>query len=71
LRRRAGDFGRRGNAYAAKNDIPSHYCELGDKTNHARPEKRRPQAPNFQGVFLILVAKAPALVWQAKNHRHG
>ena len=71
LRRMAGDFGRRVNAYAHKHQIPIHYCELGDKTKHARAEKLRPQDPDFQGVFLILVAKAPALVWQAKNNRHG
>lgn len=71
LRRMAGDCGRRINAYARKNHIPLHYCELGDKTKHARAEKLRPRDPNFQGVFAILVAKAPALVWQAKHNRHG
>jgi hypothetical protein len=71
LRRMAGDLGRRVNAYAKKHSIPLHYCELGDKTKHARAEKLRPQDPNFQGVFAIFVAKAPALVWQAKNNRQG
>jgi hypothetical protein len=50
LRRMAGDFGRRVNAYARKKKIPIHYCPLGDKTKHARAEKLRPQDPNFQGV---------------------
>ena len=63
LRRMAGDFGRRVNAYAHKHGIPIQYCELGDKTKHARAEKLRPQDPNFQGVFLVFVAKAPALVY--------
>jgi hypothetical protein len=67
----AGDFARRVNACADKHAIPIHYCELGDKTKHARAEKFRPQNPNFPGVFLILVAKAPTLVWQAKPNRHG
>jgi len=71
LRKMAGDFGRRVNAYGRKKGIPIHYCQLGDKTKHARAEKLRPNGPNFQGVFLILVAKAPALVWQAKNNRQG
>lgn len=71
LRRLAGDFGRRVNAYAEKHQISLQYCELGDKTKHERAEKLKPQGPNFQGVFMILVAKAPALVWQAKqNRRH-
>ena len=67
----AGDFGRRVNAYAHKHGIPIQYCELGDKTKHARAEKLRPQDPNFQGVFLIFVAKTPALVWQAKTNPQG
>jgi len=71
LRKMAGDFGRRVNAYARKKGIPIHYCQLGDKTKHARAEKLRPNDPNFQGVFVILVAKGPALVWQAKNNRQG
>ena len=36
-----GDFGRRVNAHADKHGIPIHYCELGDKTKHARAEKLR------------------------------
>jgi hypothetical protein len=71
LRKMAGDFGRRVNAYARKKGIPIHYCQLGDKTKPARAEKLRPNDPNFPGVFVILVAKAPALVWQAKNNCQG
>jgi hypothetical protein len=67
----AGDFARWVNPYAQKHAIPIHYCELGDRAKHARAQKLRPQDPNFQGVFAILVAKAPALVWQAKTNRHG
>lgn len=69
LRNLAGDCGRRVNTYAREHQIPLHYCEPGDKTKHARAEKLRPADPNFQGVFAIFVAKAPALVWQAKNNR--
>jgi hypothetical protein len=71
LRGMAGDLGRRINAYAKKHQIPLEYCELGDKTKHARAQKLRPQDPAFQGVFAIFVAKAPALVWQAKNNPQG
>jgi hypothetical protein len=69
LRRMAGDFGRRVNAYARKHQIPIEYCPVGDRSKHERAEKLRPKDPNFQGVFLIFVAKAPALVWQAQNNR--
>ncbi|HZD07177.1 MAG TPA: hypothetical protein VE176_02950, partial [Candidatus Limnocylindrales bacterium] len=71
LRRMSGDLGRRISAYARKQQIALHYCEIGDKTKHARAEKLRPLDPNFQGVFAIFVARAPALVWQAKNNRQG
>ena len=71
LRRMAGDFGRRVQAYGRHHQIPIHYCEIGDKTKHAQAEKLRPSDPKFKGVFAILVSKAPALVWQAKNNRQG
>jgi hypothetical protein len=71
LRSLAGDFARRVQAYARKHQIPMRYCPIGDKTKHAQAEKLRPDDPNFQGVFAIFVAKGPALVWQAKNNRHG
>jgi len=71
LRSMAGDFGRRVQAYAKKHRIPLRYCPIGDKTKHAEAERLRPADPNFQGVFAIFVAKAPALVWQAKNNRAG
>jgi hypothetical protein len=71
LRRMAGDAGRRVGAYARKHQIPIRYCEIGDRTKHAKAEKLRPADPNFQGVFAIFVAKAPALVWQVKKNRQG
>ena len=71
LRAMAGDFARRVHAFAEKNQIPIRYCEMGDKTKHAQAEKLRPKDGDFQGVFLILVAKASALVWQANNNRRG
>lgn len=71
LRSLSGDLARRVRAYARKQNIPFEYYPIGDKTKHAKAEKLRPTAPNFQGVFAIFVAKAPALVWQAKNNRAG
>jgi hypothetical protein len=71
LRRMAGDFARRVKAFSAKEQIPLQYCELGQKGKHLRAEKLRPKAADFQGVFLILVARAPAPVWQVyKSRRH-
>ena len=71
LRKLAGDFARRVHAYARKHKIPLRYFAIGDKTKHAQAEKLRPVDPKFRGVFAIFVAKAPALVWQAKNNPAG
>jgi|Tabmets5t2r1_1033131.scaffolds.fasta_scaffold18389_1 hypothetical protein len=71
LRKLAGDFARRVHAYACKHKIPLRYFVTGDKTKHTEAEKLRPLDPKFRGVFAIFVAKAPALVWQAKNNHNG
>jgi len=67
----AGDFARRVKAFSAKHQIPLQYCELGQKDKHLRAEKLRPKDPSFQGVFLILVARGPAPVWQVYKSRRG
>jgi hypothetical protein len=67
LRRMAGDFARRVKAFSQKHKTPLQYCEIGDRNKYEKAEKARPKDPNFQGVFLILVARAPALVWQIMN----
>jgi hypothetical protein len=71
LQQMAGDFSRRLHAFAKKANIPVIYCRLGDKTKHQRAEKLLPKDPLFQGIFAILVARAPALVWKAKRNREG
>ena len=71
LRQFSGDLGRRVQAYARKHQIPLCHFLMGDKTKHAHARKLLPTDPNFQGVFAIFVAKAPALLWQAKNNRAG
>lgn len=71
LRQMAGEFSRRLRAYCRKHQIPVKYCPVGDKTKHAQAEKFRPKDPNFQGLFLVLVAKAPALVWKVWKNPKG
>jgi hypothetical protein len=71
LRKLAGDFARRVQAYARKHKIVLRYCATGEKDKHAQAVKLRPIDPKFRGVFAIFVAKAPGLVWQAKNNREG
>ena len=71
LRKLAGDFGRRVNAYASKHKVPLRYFGVGEKDKHAQAEKLRPQDPKYRGVFAIFVSKASGLVWQAKNNQAG
>jgi hypothetical protein len=71
LRRMAGDFARRVKAFSEKHKVLLQYCEIGDKNKYARAEKARPKDANFQGIFLILVARAPAPVWQIKKSRQA
>jgi hypothetical protein len=71
LEQMAGDVSRRVFAFAKKHAIPIIRCPLGDKTKHTRAEKLRPTDSAFQGVFAILVARAPGLVWKARLNRAG
>jgi len=71
LRSMAGDFARRVKAFSQKHKIPLQYCEIGDRHKYQKAEKVRPNDPDFQGIFLILVARAPAPVWEVKKSRRG
>jgi hypothetical protein len=68
--RMAGRFSRRVHAYARRHRIPLLHCEPGVR-KHELAEQYRPSAPTFRGVFLILVAKAPALVWEVTHGSSG
>ena len=58
----ADRFSRRVNAHAKRPHIPPpHGAPAVHKYKFA--EQYRPADPTFTGVFLILVAKAPALIW--------
>lgn len=70
LKRMAGDFSRRLRAYCAKQEIPVIYCPPKTR-KHEIAEEHRPSDPDFQGLFLVLVAKAPALVWEVKRCSNG
>jgi hypothetical protein len=71
LRRMAGDFARRVKVFSQKHKIPLQYCEIGERNKYQKAEKARPKDANFQGIFLILVARAPAPVWQINKSRRG
>ena len=65
LMQMAGRFSRRVHAWANGHGIPLIHCPP-DQRKHELAEKYLPADPQFRGLFLILVAKAPALVWEVR-----
>ena len=65
LMRMAGRFSRRLRAWAKDNKIPVIYCSPGED-KHKMAERHLATHETKPGLFLILVWKAPALVWEAQ-----
>lgn len=70
LMRIAGRFSRRVRGWAKKHNIPVIYCRAGER-KHRIAEEHRPGDPKFQGIFAVLVNKAPAPVWQVLRFKGG
>jgi len=70
LMRMAGRFSRRLRAWAEANNVPVVYSSPGERkhdiaTQYLSTREAKP------GLFLILVSKAPALVWEARKTGTG
>ena len=70
LMRFAGRFSRRIRANAKKNNIPLIDCKPKER-KHELAQQYAPKDPLFQGVFCILVNRAPASVMQVKRFDNG
>ena len=70
LMRMAGRFSRRVRAHAKAHQIPLKDCASGER-KHEIAEEYLPKDPNFTGIFLILVARAPAPVWDVQCSKSG
>jgi hypothetical protein len=70
LMRMAGRFSRRVRAHAKAHQIPLVDCGPGER-KHELAEKYLPQEAHFAGVFLILVARAPAPVFDVQCSPKG
>jgi len=70
LQKMAGRFSRRVHAYAKEKHIPLLHCQTGVR-KHELAQEHLPRDPNFQGLFLVLVAKAPGLVWEVRTCKNG
>jgi hypothetical protein len=65
LIRMAGRFSRRLRAWAKENKVPVIYCPPGEE-KHKMAEQHVATHETKPGLFLVLVSKAPALVWEAQ-----
>jgi hypothetical protein len=65
LMRMAGRFSRRLRAWAKENKVPVTYCSPGED-KHRMAEQHLATHETKPGLFMILVSKAPALVWEAQ-----
>jgi hypothetical protein len=66
LIRLAGRFARRVRGWAKANGVPVIDCAAGERKHRIAEDYLRDHAVGV-GVFLILVAKAPATVWKVKR----
>jgi hypothetical protein len=69
LMRLSGRFSRRVRAYAKASGIPLIDCRPGER-KHDIAEEHLKKTPVAQGVFLILVARAQAPVWDVTGKQH-
>ena len=70
LMRLAGRFSRRLRAYAQDHQIPVINCDAGIR-KHEIAEQYLAEHPQAQGLFMVLVARAQAPIWQVKRGANG
>jgi hypothetical protein len=59
----AGRFARRVRAWGQANDVPVNYFKAGERKHRIAAQHLAARPLSQLGVFLVLVAKAPASVW--------
>jgi hypothetical protein len=70
LMRLAGRFARRVRAWAAGHNVPVIDCKSGERKHRVAEDYLREHTVGV-GVFLILVARAPATVWKVSRTSAG
>ena len=71
LMRMAGRLARRVKAWGSANGVPVVFCKAGERKHRIAEEYLATHEITGPGVFLILVAKAPATVWKVKRSANG
>ena len=69
LMRMASRFSRRLHGYAKAEGIPLVHCQAGER-KHELAEEYLAKTQMTQGLFLILVGRAQAPVWDITGHHH-
>ena len=70
LMRMAGRFSRRVRGWARAHGVPVIDCKAGER-KHLIAEEYLATHSVGSGVFMVLVARAPATVWEVKRSRSG
>jgi len=70
LMRMAGRLSRRVRAHAKVHQIPIIDCKRGER-KYEIAKQYLPEDPDFVGVFLILMGRAPAPVWDVQRTKKG
>ena len=70
LMRIAGRFARRVQAWAKSKTVPIAYSVAGERIEDLA-ESYLPGDPSFEGVFLIVVGRAPGNVWDVQHTGDG
>lgn len=68
--RMAGRFSRRVRAFAKARGIPVVFCQVGTR-KHALAGEYLAHHPKVRGVFMIVIARAPAPVWEVQRSTEG
>jgi hypothetical protein len=71
LQRLSGRCSRRLRAYAAKHGIPVVYSTTKGDRKHLTADDYRPQDPKFTGLFLVIIGRAPGLLWNVQHNQGG
>ena len=66
----AGRMSRRIYGYAKSNRIPIRKCSAGER-KHEIAQEYLPTNPNFVGVFLIIIGRAPAVVYDVHRSKEN
>ncbi len=71
LMRMAGRLARRVKAWGAARGVPVIFCKAGERKHAIAEDYLATHEVTGPGVFLVLVAKAPATVWKVKRSASG